>query len=225
MTFRRISVLVPTRGRVARLQTLLQSYYATASGHLSEIVFRADNDDRDTLAYLAQCNHVTIVGPRLQGYRSLPTFFNDMLRASTGDVLLCGNDDMVFRTPGWAEQVLDVANCYPDGVFDIGVRTFNESHYPFAIVSRRLTEVLGFIWDPRLFWGDVYLRDVMQAVGRCVPLPAVHIDHDWIGHAPDQTFRDGRQEDPSNWSQAYWVRHAEIVSEAVMKVREMLSCT
>jgi hypothetical protein len=151
----------------------------------------------------------------------MPTFFNELATAATGDVLMCGNDDMVFQTEDWATQILAVANQFPDGLFDLGVATHNETHFPFSTVSRRAVAALGFIWDPRIFWGDIYLRDMMAYFGRAVMLPHVRIDHDWAGHRPDQVFRETRaskgrvESDPRYWCDV----HAPCVQEAVERLR------
>jgi hypothetical protein len=217
VTFEKISVLIPTRHRVARLDTLLTSYELTASDGNSELVFRVDDDDAETIAFLRCYDHQLVVGPRHRGYASMGQFFNEAAAAATGDVLMCGNDDMVFRTAQWPTRILQKANEYPDGFFDIGVMTFNEGAYPFATVSRRLVDALGFISDPRIFWVDIYLRDVMAAFGRLVPLHSVRIDHDWAGFRPDQVFLDS----PRTVPQIYWsTTHVEAVRDAVEQLKE-----
>lgn len=216
--FTKISVLVPTRNRPQRLRTLLDSYAGTTDGVTSELVFRIDDDDVSTATLLA--SHRVVIGPRRNGYASLPSFFNEMAVAATGDVLMCGNDDMVFKTAGWAPLILAAANRYPDGLFNFGVRTHNETHYPFSIVSKSAVDRLGFIWDERIHWGDIFLRDVMAAFGRCEMLPTVEIDHDWIGFSPDQTFLEGNQNDIYRRDPTYWQHtHPRAVADAVEKLR------
>lgn len=220
----KVSVLVPTRGRVERLRTLLASYHRTTvdAYESAELLFRVDADDVETRAFLSETTHRQIVGPRLQGYRSLPVFFNELARAAQGDVLMCGNDDMVFQTVGWAPLILEEANNHPDGLFDIGVSTHNETHFPFATVSRRAVDALGFIWDPAIFWGDIFLRDVMAHFGRCVMLPTVRIDHDWVGWAPDQTYREANQNDIMRRDPTYWEgTHATAVRRAIAKLEAL----
>ena len=216
--FEGVSVLIPTRGRLSRLQTLIASFEETTDGR-AEIVFRVDDDDRGTLEFLTGLRYRLVVGPRLDGYRSLPLFFNEAARAAQGDVLICGNDDMVFRTHGWPTLILEEANKYPDGVFDIGVSTLNEDHYPWCIVSKRIVDVLGFVWDPSIFWGDIFLRDVMSALGRTVKLPSVKIEHDWAGFAPDQVFF----ESDKSISADYWgATHALAVQKAVARLQPLV---
>lgn len=225
MPYLRVSVLVPTRRRIERLKVLLSSYDETTEGLsvLSELVFRVDDDDVETQVFLGGRGHTVVIGPRLEGYRSLPTFFNEMAARATGDVLMCGNDDMVFRTHRWAARILRTADAYLDGVFNIGVQTHNQDHYPFSTVSRRVVEALGFIWDPRIYWGDIYLRDVMASVSRTRMLDDVHIEHDWAGNSPDATFVEGNQNDIYRRDPTYWIgTHTQAVGDAVAKVRELM---
>jgi hypothetical protein len=220
--FTKISVLVPTRKRIARLRTMIDSFEATNDG-CAELVFRIDDDDVESRDFLAALSYEVIVGPRLLGYTSMPAFFNEMMMVATGDVLMCGNDDMVFRTHNWPSMVLNVANRYPDGLFDIGVSTYNETHYPFYIVSRWAANTLGFLIDPRVYWADIYWRDIMGQFGRCVMVPMVHIDHDWVGHNPDETFVEANQNAIYQRDPQYWEKtHAVAVAEAVARLRAAL---
>lgn len=220
----KVSVLIPTRHRIGRLLTLLQSYQETTRGceAASELVFKVDNDDHGTEAFLRDRGYQTLVGLRHRGYDSMPVFFNDLAAVASGDVLMCGNDDMVFRSHGWALAILAAADKYPDGLYDFGVRTHNEEHYPFSVVSRRAVEALGFLWDPTIFWGDIYLRDVMAHFGRAIMLPDVLIEHDWAGHRPDQVFneslKDITQRDPEYWS----VTHRQAVDSAIARLGGLL---
>lgn len=208
--FTKVSVLVPTRQRPRHLWTLLESFARTTDG-AAELVFRVDEDDTETRRLLA--DQQVVVGSRLDGYRSMPAFFNDLLAASSGDVLMLGNDDMVFQTAGWPSIVLAAANRYPDGLFDLGVSTHNADHYPFSIVSRAMTRRLGFLWDPRVFWGDVFLRDVMEAFDRCVMLPNIAVAHEWAGDEASQN--EIYQRDPTYWTGT----HARAVADAVAALR------
>ena len=222
MGYSKVSVLIPTRKRLERLNTLLASFESTVSdkGGKAELVFRIDDDDVWTNEFLAKWPKV--VGPRCQGYASMPRFYNELAAKATGDVLMCGNDDMVFETYDWAGEILRAADSYPDGVFDFGYSTLNETHFPFATVSRKVVDRLGFIWDPRIFWGDIYLRDVMRALDRAIMLPQVKIAHDWAGHKPDEVYRETllpKSRIESNSS--YWTTtHTEAVNDAISKLRE-----
>ena len=227
MTNSRISVLVPTRGRLDRLSTMLESYDQTTMGcsSASEIIFRIDDDDRATMDFLVTHHRRVLIGPRYQGYGSMPVFYNELAKAATGDVMMSANDDFIFRTPHWSEILLRKANDSPDGLFNLGVTTLNADHYPFGIVSRTAVDAMGFYWDPRIFWGDIFLRDVFRALGRCVMVPDVQIDHDWAGNRPDQTFLETRQSKSLiEGSSTYWNNvHAPAVNDAVEKLKALVT--
>lgn len=229
MTFRKVSVLVPTRNRLERLDRFIKSYQATVGDNeTAELVFRCDSDDLESVRYLSAYDWHVLVGPRLRGYRSLPGFYNDMARLATGDVLACGNDDMLFQTQDWPARVLEVANRYPDGIFNLGVNTgLNDDKFPFSIVSRKFNDSLGFINDVRLLFSDVFIRDVMEKFSRNVRVTNVTFFHDWAGHGEaDQTRRDANAHEfdmvfadrEGNWTDTYRIRHESAVAEAVAKI-------
>ena len=223
VTFNRVSVLVPTRRRVARLQRLLDSWHATVTDPASaELLFRIDDDDQESKQFLQDYPHCVLTGPRLQGYRSLPQFFEQLRLKANGQLYLTGNDDMIFRTPNWPQLVCDVANQYPDGIFCLGVDVYNAKNFPFAIVSKKATDLIGYIHDSRLFWGDVFLRDVYATFGRAIRFNTVRIDHEWAGHQPDQTFVDAHQEEFAHWGNGYRERHLQCVHEAAAKLSAAL---
>lgn len=219
MTFSKISVLVPTRRRPARLAAMIESYDRTEGG-ASELVFRIDDDDELSPAVLESAGRRVVVGKRLGGYASMAAFFNELYLASTGDVLMCGNDDMVFKTVGWDRLILDAANRFADGIFCFGTKTYNETHYPFAAISKFAADAMGYFWHPRVAWGDVFLRDVMAAFDRAAILDHVEIAHDWAGFAPDQTFNEENQNDIYRREPNYWPDvHERAVAESIAKLR------
>jgi len=212
---------------------MLLSYERTVkdSGDTSELVFRVDDDDLETQKFLEDYPYAVqvIIGPRFGGYASLSTFFNEAAAAATGDVLMIGNDDMVFQTEDWPTLLLEAANQFPDGLFDLGVSTLNQDNFPFATISKRAADKMGFLWDPRIFWGDIFLRDVMAYFGRCFLVPSVQIDHDWAGFRPDKVYLEGLMpgestKDIIRRNPNYWVEvHAPAVDDAVSKLRGLLA--
>jgi hypothetical protein len=227
--FTKVSVLVPTRRRIGYLRKLLTSFAATvADAEQAELVFRCDSDDPESIECLRQTPHRFLVGPRREGYKSLPGFFNEMAAIAVGDVLMCCNDDVEFRTPGWPQLLLDEANRYPDGVFNIGVNVgLNDDKFPFSVVSRRMVEAMGCLNDPRLLFSDIFLLDVAKAFGRAVRVNTVTVFHDWAGHGSDDTRREANRHEfdvvfkdtHGNWTDEYAARHRDVVAEAVKNVR------
>jgi hypothetical protein len=216
--FTKVSVLVPTRGRIKQLRTLVDSYAVTVTNPRSaELVFRVDSDDHLSQALLQDGPWRVLVGPQMDGYSSLPLFFDDMRTAAEGDVLLCGNDQMVFRTPAWPELVLAETNKYPDGIFHIGIGTFNDRIFPISIVSRKAVQTVGTLHDPRLHRTDAYWREVMAAFGRDLMLPAVRVEQ-WVGRTPHRILTSARQSDARQWDDGYRALHRNVVADAVSKL-------
>ena len=228
MSFKKVSVMIPTRGRIGYLEQLLESFDKTVvDKDKAELVFRADQDDLETIEFLCGTPYKFLVGSRENGYRSLPSFYNDMVKIAKGDVLICCNDDAVFVTPNWPQKLLDIANKYPDGIFDLGMHVgVNENFFPFSVVSRRLVDILGLINDERLLFSDLFLLDIARYFDRAIHIPEVVITHCWSGNVPDQTRIDANKhefdmvfkDDTGAWSDEYRDKHNKVVTEAVMKI-------
>lgn len=237
MNFNTISVLMPTRGRVRKLQRALDSLRKNAEKPSSiEVVFRIDLDDDETQKLLQDRQELFIVGPREKGYASLPKFMNQCAGISSGDIIIMFNDDAVVETKGWDSKLLKCANDFPDGIFNIGVDTgLNANLFPFSIISRHIYHILGFINDERLIFSDIFLLDVMKSFNRAILLPTVKMTHEWAGFdSLDQTRKeahilenklvfDGSPGDASepkrNWRPSYRRIHEIAVREAIEKIR------
>ncbi|MHB1606652.1 MAG: glycosyltransferase family 2 protein [Leptospirales bacterium] len=228
MRFSKISVLIPTRKRPDYLKRMLESYEKTlVNSNQSELIFRCDNDDMETISYLSSTGFRIIIGPRLDGYKSLPVFFNEMVKIADGDLFICGNDDMLFKTRNWPQLIIDEANKYPDGIFNIGVSTgLNDDKFPFSIVSRQLVDAMGLINDPRLLFSDIFLLDVTKYFNRAIRFSGVSIFHDWAGHSDDLTRREANQHEfnevfadkQGNWSDSYRNLQEKVVSETINRI-------
>lgn len=229
MTYKKISVLVPTRQRLNFLEKMIESFNDTVDNpEQAEIIFRCDSDDRETIEYLCKILQKTIIGPRGEGYKSLPAFYNDMARIAKGDLLMCCNDDVIFKTKGWPAILIEEANKYPDGIFNFGVNVgLNDDKFPFSIVSRKLVDILGFLNDERLLFSDVFLLDVMKYFNRAIRVNSVTIFHDWAGHGADETRKDANKHEfdivfkdsSGNWTDTYRALHDSVVMEALEKIK------
>ena len=119
-----ILVLLPSRAQVKLLERAVKSIWdMSSSKDAVEIVVRADEDDQETIDYLNHINYLSnvhvLIGPHLYGYKSLPSFFNEMAVASKGEVLMCCNDDAIFKSKNWDSIIKDIATYYSDGIFNI----------------------------------------------------------------------------------------------------------
>lgn len=184
----KISVLVPTRDRIAVLQTMLVSLYAKVSDADNvEVIARVDDDDQNTLDYLRRWPWVRLICKSRVGYAKNAQMVNECATESTGDLLLVANDDLIFETQDWDLKLATAAAAYPDGIFDLCADTvLNNENCCFPCISRRVYELLGHFFDARLLYPDIWLRDVMIPFGRVVRVPEVVIRHNWMGQTEDQ---------------------------------------
>jgi hypothetical protein len=192
-----MSVLVPLRERTGTFDHMLETLVSTAADPSGvEVIVRCDEDDDGAVSYLRNraitwraqvAESAFIVGPRLKGYATLGTFINEAARLARAELLLVVNDDVEFHTKGWDTRLVQVAQQYPDGIFDLAVDTvLNNANCVFPCQSRRQVELLGGFYDERVIYPDIWLRDVLQPFGRVVRVPEVVINHCWKGQSQDQ---------------------------------------
>lgn len=214
-----ISVIVPTRGRVPQLSRMLDSLWKTAGdAERVEVICRIDDDDPDTAAFLARVGRVRVlVGSRLNGYATLATITNEAARQARATLVLVVNDDVEFQTAGWDAHLQAAASQYPDGIFDLGVTTMNAGKFVFPCVSSRQIGILGGVFDERLIYTDIWLRDVVKPFKRAIRVPKVTITHHWEGKSDDQTSAAARVQTPE-----YQQLYAQCVAEGQAKIRKVL---
>lgn len=189
-----ISLLLPTRKRPDSLRRMVESARATATNP-PEIVCYVDNDDPET----ADLCESELFVKFIQGSRILLTdMWNKCLPLATGDIFGQLNDDVVFRTPGWDQQVEEAFRTVPDKILlahgDDGGNFYHGTFGPHSFVSRRWVEALGYFIAPFYSsdYGDTTLCDTADLIGRRKFLPFVieHL-HLFYGKAGlDQTTQD-----------------------------------
>lgn len=195
----RISLLVPSRDRPDRLAEMWRSAESTAARPDDlELVVRLDDDEPKMSRYAEwqECNktQVTIiVGPRIL----LSQTWNVCLAVASGEILMHGNDDVLFRTPRWDEDLREAFARYPDGIVlvhgrdgihDGGMATLGFYH-------RRWVETLGYLCPPHFSsdYNDTWNSTVADMVGRRVFLPQVLTEHmhPAVGKGPlDRTHQE-----------------------------------
>jgi hypothetical protein len=225
MIHRRVSLLVATRKRLERLRKFLNSYNATTeAGADSEIVFRVDYDDPESLQLLTKYGWAGIVG---SPERCLASRYNEMARVATGDILLCCTDGVMIETPGWPKLIIEAANRYADGIFDVRVNTGVDSDsWGLPCVSVELVKRLGFISDERLAHSHLFLLDVAKHFGRAIRLSTVKFRREYgdlrahnSRHDVDETeIEDEFVDSADSWTAEYRNLHDRAVAEAVSRI-------
>jgi len=148
----KISLIIPTRSRPEELRSTLGAAYRTAMFSAEvEAVCRLDADDPRLDDYIKVLHEfpqaVFIIGQRRGGYSSLVEFMDECAAISTGDLIMCFNDDMVMLTSGWDEVLCRALAGRPLAV-GIGELMLNgdpgnQCQYACAVIPRPLYQLCG----------------------------------------------------------------------------------
>ena len=100
---------------------------------------------------------------------------------SVGDIIIMGNDDLIYRTPSWDRMIELESNAYKDDIFCMWMddRINRENHCAFPIVSRKWCETLGY-FTPGVFhfgYNDTWVFDIAKRIHRCRFLGGVIGEH------------------------------------------------
>jgi hypothetical protein len=161
---KKISLLLPTRGRpdwVLRLFESIKQY----TKHLEHLEVVLCIDDDDTASHTLDCD--AFIVKRIIGPRNTMGHYNSAcLAASSGDIVVLSNDDMVMRTTGWDERIRQVDAQYPDGIYMAYPNDLFKGAKlcTFPILPRRTCELLVDPF-PKIYKGafiDYQLLDIFK---------------------------------------------------------------
>jgi hypothetical protein len=164
-----ISLLLPTRGRVALVQRLFDSLVQTTDDlQKLEVVVYVDEDDAESL----KIDHPALSLVKIVGRAG--TTMGNMNRAcydaSHGRYVMLINDDVVFRTQGWDARVREAATRYPDDIALVYGNDLDQGEAvpTFPIVSRTVCDVLGEICPRgyRHLHIESHLLDIFKQLAR-----------------------------------------------------------
>jgi hypothetical protein len=189
-----ISVLIPTRKRPEQLRRVVESLKATVHGYSPQIVAYVDNDDSSYDAFKGYGRDVLFIqGPRIV----LSNMWNKCAEAACGDILMQGNDDIIFRTTGWDRIIEEEFAKFSDRIVmvhgsDGSNHDSGSGHFgPHPFISRQWMEALGYFTAPYFSsdYGDTWLNDLANAIGRrrYVPLVVEHMHYIFGKAETDQT--------------------------------------
>ena len=163
-----ISILTPTRQRPNRLSEFIMSVYQhTEEKNRVEMLMYVDRDDPTKDQYMdffVHCQtefkdflriHFVFDEPK-----SVSKSWNDLYERSVGDIIIMGNDDLLYCM--WMDD-----------------RINRDKHCAFPIVSRKWRETLGY-FTPGVFhfgYNDTWVFDIDQKINRCRFLGGVVAEH------------------------------------------------
>lgn len=179
-----IVVLVPSRGRPGRANTMAASVLATAQSPV-RVVLIVDADDPQHHNYQALAGPEPGVGPSVVtmpeqvGYtRSLNAVAQIVLADPDVTVVGAFGDDVVFRTPGWDQSLLE-ALATPGMAY--GDDLIHGRNHPSAVfMSRELIEALGWLALPATShqWADDGWKRLGQITGCLRFLEGIVFEHE-----------------------------------------------
>ncbi|MDF1758294.1 MAG: hypothetical protein P1U74_08360 [Legionellaceae bacterium] len=160
-----ISLLLPSRGRAALVERLFDSIVATTRNlDQIELILYLDDDDIGSHHLDSQNIAVTkVIGsqPSMGGYNSA------CLALAKGSIIILINDDVVIRTVGWDEQVIEMDAKFEDKVYLAYANDlFKKNWCSFPILSRKTCEELiePYPADYKGAFIDTHLYDVFKRV-------------------------------------------------------------
>ncbi len=111
----KISLLLPTRGRLALVDRLFQSLVEqTEDLDALEIILYVDEDD--TASHTIRHDKlklIKIIGPRT----TMGACNTACLKLAKGEIVVLMNDDMVARSRGWDRKLYELHNSVEDGIY------------------------------------------------------------------------------------------------------------
>tara|TARA_Y100000592_G_C5419912_1_gene292634 strand:- start:19 stop:1086 length:1068 start_codon:yes stop_codon:yes gene_type:complete len=184
------SILTPTRNRPNNCERFIKSVYNSARTRKNvEMLFYVDNDDPAITSYKSLDWHAQ---KEYEGFKNIKFIYgepksvsiswNDLAEECIGDVLIMGNDDLVYQTDGWDEKLDQELNIYKDDNIYVAWMNDNinfEKHCAFPIVSRQWYECLGR-FTPGCFnfgYNDTWIFDVGKMLDRCHYIPFIKAEH------------------------------------------------
>lgn len=173
-----ISLLVPTRGRPLNVARMAESARATASSEI-EFIFRVDDDDPDAMpARMDYSDTTVLIGSRT----TLSQLWNECQLAATADIFMQCDDEVIFRSDGWDQKVMSAFADYPDRIAFVHGQDLHQPAGTFGALGflhRRWVDTVGYFPPPYFScdYGDTWLNDVANAIGRRRYLPDVITEH------------------------------------------------
>jgi len=179
-----ISVLVPSRNRPYKIESLVESINSTATYFdLLEIILYIDNDDKESQYKVKELeakygNKIRyIIGERIL----LSEMWNRCYTESNGEILMHCGDDIVFRTNNWDALIREEYAKSHDKILLVYGRDgiCNKKLSTHSFLHRNWVETLGYFVPPYFSsdWNDVWLMELGNRINRCVYLENIYTEH------------------------------------------------
>jgi len=197
---KRISVLLPTRGRAELSFKALETLWSTAKNNEGiEYLVALDDDDQDSIDYYEktvipyledkELDYQIHVVPRW-GYAKLNEYINYLGNKASGEFIMFWNDDAIMETKSWDKHIDKFK-----GKFRV-LRMPDQSEHPysiFPIVPHKWKSLLGELSPQQMTdaWVSqiAYLCNIMVNI----PVKVTHDRFDLTGNNNDETYNNRPQ--------------------------------
>ena len=181
-----ISILTPTRNRPNNCDRFIKSLYETTqyTGTL-ELLFYVDSDDpaKDIYKEIEERwqNNFWRIEFVIGEPMSVSKSWNIIAEKSLGDIMIMGNDDLIYKTVRWDSKLmarlLELDNPYYLSWFNDGIN--GNRHCAFPVITREWYETLGY-FSPGIFnfgYNDTWVYDIAKRVGKLNYMNEILVEH------------------------------------------------
>jgi hypothetical protein len=216
-----ISIILPTRKRVEKLNETLYSILSLANPNKVnfEIIVKVDFDDTDTIEYIKnwdnQFENITfIINSRKGGWLNMIDYVENMVDISKGKWILNINDDMLFKTQNWNDILSDSLKEFK--IYFINTNGYRQS---FPIYPKKLKEILGHISYHNQI--DTYLHMLSLNTGTEAYINDVFLEHDL--ELRDEVHGDKAQVVNTNFITRDYHRNSPEFIDDINKLKQYLN--
>ena len=211
----RFSILTPTRNRPSNCIRFIQSVYNTSHNKDNvEMLFYVDNDDPSIEDYKKIEGKFTYGDPI-----SVSKSWNIIAEKCKGDYMIMGNDDLIYRTPGWdtiLTEKLSALDPFWCSWVDDGIN--GKNHCAFPIISREWYDAVGY-FAPGIFnfgYNDTWVFEIAKRIDRCNYIKDIFVEHMHFTKSKsemDDTYARNRTQEKGN----LYKKDLEIFNQTVSK--------
>lgn len=179
------SVLIPSRARLPRLLSSVDSIRRHTNPTDVEILVRLDLDDPEraqTIEALGIRGVRMVIGDRYKGHASLHDFYNELAEIAQGDWCFFLNDDITIEStyPNWMDQLKSqphsgVLAC--SKIYQLGQSRYDAPGVACPIVPTRCWLKMGWDRIPSCVDEAFQALLVRQNKWSIVPLPSLTVNH------------------------------------------------
>jgi len=192
----KISVILPTRGRINALITAIHSMLDNFSNENDiEILLRFDDDDLDTVESVKkQINDQRVkfhIGYK-HGYAKAYHYVNELAAKSTGEWIMFMSDDSIMKTKNWDKEIekYNGRMVFLDTI---------KQNMQYPIIPRKVFEILGHI--SLSTHCDTWIYDIGKMLKIITPT-SIDILHDRAnitGNNRDATFESSQKQQMTDY--------------------------